>query len=42
MYGQHPVPANLAASVFLAAVAATIVPAAFFSMTAGPAKVKSN
>lgn len=42
MYGQHPVPAILAASVFLAAVAATIVPAVFFAVMAGPLKVKSS
>lgn len=42
MYGRHPVPANLPASVFLAAAAATIVPAAFFAMAAWPGEVKSN
>ena len=40
MYGWHPVPANLPASVFLAA--ATIVPAAFFATTAWPPEAKSN
>lgn len=42
MYGRHPVPANLRASVFLAAAAATIVPAAFFATTAWPVEAKSN
>lgn len=42
MYGWHPVPENLPAPVFLAAVAATIVPAAFFTTMAWPVEVKSN
>lgn len=42
MYGQHPVLANLAASVFLAATTATIVPSAFFATTAWPVEGKSN
>jgi len=40
MYGQHPVLANLTASFFLAAMAATIVPAAFFATRAWPVEVK--
>lgn len=31
MYGRHPDPTNIAASVFLAAATSTIVPAAFFA-----------
>lgn len=42
MYGQHPDPTNLAASVFIAAATATIVPAAFFATGAWLAEVKLN
>lgn len=40
MYGQHPGPTNLAASVFLAAATSTIVPAAFFATRAWLAEMK--
>lgn len=42
MYGQYPDPTNLAASVFLAAATATIVPAAFFAKRAWLAEVNLN
>lgn len=42
MYGRHPDPTTLAASVFLAAATSTIVPAAFFATRAWLAEVKLN
>lgn len=42
MYGRHPDPTNLAASVFLAAATSAIVPAAFFPTRAWLAEVKLN